>query len=145
MKTYQPKQKDIKRVWHLIDAKGKVLGRLCTEVAQLLIGKGKVTYTTHLDMGDYVVVINAKDVVLTGAKMANKVYQSHSGYPGGFKEVKVQKMMDEMPTRIIEKAVYGMIPTNRLTDKRMNRLKVFKSDKHPYEKKFREEKSSNLS
>ena len=136
MKTYQPKAKDIKRAWHLFDAKGKVLGRLSTEVAKLLMGKQKVTYAPHLDMGDYVVIINAKEVVLTGAKMSNKVYQSHSGFPGGFKEVKVQKMMDEMPTRVIEKAIYGMIPTNRLTAKRMARLKVFEGSKHPYENRF---------
>jgi len=136
MKTYQPKAKDIKRTWHLFDAKGKVLGRLATEAAKFLIGKHKVIYTPHLDMGDYVVIINAKDIVLTGAKMANKVYQSHSGYPGGFKEVKVQKMMDEMPTRIIEKAIYGMIPTNRLTAKRMARLKVYEGSEHPYENRF---------
>jgi len=145
MKTYQPKAKDIKRSWHLIDAKGKVLGRLATDAAKLLMGKQKVIYAPHLDMGDYVVVINAKDIVLTGAKMASKVYQSHSGFPGGFKEVKVQKVMDEMPTRIIEKAIYGMIPTNRLTAKRMARLKVFAGEKHPYELKFRKENSSNLS
>lgn len=135
-KTYQPKAKDINRGWHLIDARGRVLGRLATEVAKYLMGKQKSSYAPHLDMGDYVVVINAKDIVLTGNKINSKVYRSHSGYPGGFKEVKVQKMINEMPTRIIQKAVYGMIPTNRLTDKRMNRLKVFKLDKHPYEKKF---------
>lgn len=136
-KTYQPKAKDVKRNWHLIDAKEKVLGRLATEVARLLIGKQKSNYAPHMDMGDNVVIINAENVLLTGNKVNSKTYKSHSGYPGGFKEVKFAQMMKENPTRIIEKAVYGMIPTNRLTAKRMARLKVFTGNKHPFENKFK--------
>lgn len=129
-KTYQPKAKDVKRNWRLMDAKGKVLGRIATEIAKILMGKDKVDYSTHMDMGDNVVVINASEVVLTGNKANSKVYRSHSGFPGGFKEVKFSQMKAEMPTRIIEKAVYGMIPTNRLTSKRMARLKVFEGSEH---------------
>jgi len=95
MKTYQPKAKDIARKWHFIDAEGKILGRMATRIASLLIGKHKPEYSKHMDMGDYVVVINAKKIVLTGKKPKQKVYQRHSGYPGGFKEVKFAKMIEE--------------------------------------------------
>ena len=136
MKTYQPRQKDIKRNWHLVDAKGKVLGRLSTEVARFLTGKHKVNYSNHMDMGDYVVVLNAKDVILTGRKVSQKLYRRHSGYPGGFKEIKYAKMHDERPERVIELAVSGMLPDNRLKKKRQARLKVFAGSKHPYGDKF---------
>jgi len=140
MKTYQPKQKEIKRNWHLIDAKGKVLGRMASEIAQLLMGKHKANYATHIDMGDYVVVLNAKEVELTGKKMDQKVYYKHSGYPGGLKEVKVKKLLKEQPEKVIEKAVYGMLPTNRLRQKRMRRLKVFAESEHKYGDKFKNKK-----
>jgi len=140
MKTYQPKQKEIKRNWHLIDAKGKVLGRMASEIAQLLMGKHKANYATHIDMGDYVVVLNAKEVELTGKKMDQKVYYKHSGYPGGLKEVKVKKLLKEQPEKVIEKAVYGMLPTNRLRKKRMRRLKVFAESEHKYGDKFKNKK-----
>lgn len=136
MKTYQPKHKDIKRNWHLIDAKDQVLGRMSTEIVKLLMGKHKPTYSNHMDMGDYVVVVNAEKVVVTGNKRKQKVYQKHSGYPGGFKEVSFEKMITEQPARVIELAVRRMLPDNRLRDKRMRRLKVFAGDKHPYNKKF---------
>ena len=135
-KTYQPKGKEIERKWHLFDAKGKVLGRLASEIARLLMGKHKVKYANHLDMGDFVIVINAKEVRLTGRKKSQKVYRSHSGYPGGFKEVSFKKMLEEHPERIIQKAVYGMLPDNRLRSNRMNRLKVFPEKSHPYKKMF---------
>lgn len=137
MRTYQPKHKDIKRNWHLIDAKDEVLGRAATRIATLLMGKHKVTYATHMDMGDYVVVINAEKVKLTGKKAKQKVYRSHSGYPGGFKEIPFAKMLLEHPQRIIAHAVSGMLPDNRLKDKRMLRLKVFSGEKNPYENKFK--------
>jgi large subunit ribosomal protein L13 len=137
MKTYQPKQKDIKRDWHLMDAKGKVLGRMATEVATYLMGKQKPSYANHMDMGDYVVVVNAGSVELTGRKKKQKVYRSHSGYPGGFKEVKFEKMIFEQPEKVIEHAVSGMLPDNRLKKKRMGRLKVFAGEKHPYTDKFK--------
>ena len=122
-KTFQPKKSEIKRNWHMIDAKGKVLGRISTEVAKFLMGKHKPSYSAHMDSGDYVVVLNAKGVELTGNKKSQKVYRGHSGYPGGFKEIKFEKMMKEKPIRVIEHAVSGMLPDNRLKDQRMRRLK----------------------
>src|SRR3990167_5146448 len=112
MKTYQPKAKEVVREWHLLDAKGEVLGRLCTKIATYLTGKHKATYSTHMDMGDFVVVLNAEKVEVTGKKDQQKVYQSHSGYPGGFKERSYQQIMDIHPERIIEHAVSGMLPNN---------------------------------
>ncbi len=137
MKTYQPKHKDIKRDWHLIDAKGKVLGRLATDIARLLMGKHKSSYSTHMDMGDCVVIVNAKEVELTGRKKDQKVYYRHSGYPGGLKEIKFKKMMENHPERVIQLAVNGMLPKNRLHDKRMVRLKVFADSKHPYKDRLK--------
>ena len=137
MKTYQPKKKEVKRVWHLIDAKGEILGRLSSRIAKLLMGKHKAGYSAHMDMGDYVVVINAKSIVVSGKKEEQKVYRSHSGYPGGYKEVKYKKMLMERPERIIELAVLGMLPGNRLKKKRIARLKVFAGSEHPYFDKFR--------
>lgn len=136
MKTYQPKQKEVKRGWHLIDAKGQVLGRLATNVAILLMGKQKATYSTHMDSGDNVVITNAELIKTTGKKSLQKVYQSHSGYPGGFKEVTFSKMAKEHPSRIIEFAISGMLPDNRLKSDRMARLHVTKGEKHKYNDKF---------
>ena len=136
-KTYQPKAKDIKREWHLFDAKDEILGRLATKVAKLLMGKQKSTYSAHLDSGDFVVIINAEQVKLTGKKKEQKVYYSHSGYPGGFKEVKFSKMVTEKPARIIEMAVSGMLPKNKLRQDRLARLKVVAGEKNPYEDKFK--------
>ncbi len=136
-KTYQPKKAEVKRDWHLVDAKNAILGRLASEVATKLMGKHKPTYSTHMDMGDYVVVINAKDVHVTGKKKNQKVYYSHSGYPGGFKEVKYSKLIKEQPEKVIERAVKGMLPKNRLQSKRLRRMKVFANGKHPYEDKLK--------
>ncbi|MBI2066321.1 50S ribosomal protein L13 [Candidatus Woesebacteria bacterium] len=136
MKTYQPKASEIKRNWHLIDADGAILGRISTQIAILLTGKNKPSYATHMDMGDYVVVVNAEKVKLTGKKPQQKVYRSHSGYPGGFKEVSFAKMKKEHPERIIEHAVSGMLPDNRLKKERMVRLKVIIGGKNPFEDKF---------
>lgn len=136
MKTYQPKQKEVKRAWHLIDAKGQVLGRLASNVAMLLMGKQKATYSTHMDSGDNVVVVNAEKIITTGKKAEQKVYRSHSGYPGGFKEVSFEKMSKEHPNRIIEFAVSGMLPDNRLKSDRMTRLHVTKGEKHKYGNNF---------
>src|SRR3989339_949481 len=101
-KTYQPKEKEIKRNWHLIDAKDQILGRLSTNIATLLMGKQKANYSTHMDSGDNVVIINCEKVKLTGRKKEQKVYRGHSGYPGGFKEVSFEKMFKEHPNRVIE-------------------------------------------
>lgn len=135
-KTYQPTQKQVKRSWHLIDIKGQILGRSATQIATFLMGKQKADYSAHMDSGDYVVVVNSKDIVLTGKKTEQKVYRSHSGYPGGFKEVSFEKMNKEQPNKIVEKAVSGMLPDNRLKADRMARLFVFSGSKHKYEAKF---------
>lgn len=137
LKTYQPTQKEVKRNWHLIDAKGEVLGRLATKVATLLMGKHKPTYSAHMDSGDNVVVINAEKVITTGKKAEQKTYKSHSGYPGGFKEVSFAKMEKEHPARIVEYAISGMLPENRLKSDRMTRLHVTKGTKHKYENNFK--------
>ena len=140
MKTYQPKQKDVKRNWCLIDAKGEILGRMATTIAKLLMGKHKPAYSAHMVMGDNVVVINATKVELTGKKKEQKVYQSHSGYSGGFKEVKFAKLFEEQPEKVITYAVSGMLPDNRLKRERMERLRVFKEYENPYMDKFKNEK-----
>jgi len=137
MKTYQPKQKEINRDWHLIDAKDQVLGRLSTKIATLLMGKQKASYSSHMDSGDFVVVINAEKIKTTGTKALSKVYRSHSGYPGGFKEVTFAKMTKEHPNRIVEFAINGMLPDNRLKADRMARLFIFKGEKHKYESRFK--------
>ncbi len=138
MKTYQPKHKDISRNWHMIDVEGEVLGRVSTKIVMLLMGKHKPTYSDHMDMGDYVVVINAQKVKVTGKKRKQKVYQKHSGYPGGFKKISFEKMITEHPERVIELAVSRMLPGNRLRDKRMRRLKVFAGADHTFNNKFKD-------
>jgi len=136
MKTYQPKAGEVKRAWHLIDAKDEVLGRLSTKVASLLMGKGKVTFSEHMDSGDNVVVINARDIKVTGRKEKQKSYISHSGYPKGLKEVSYSKMKEERPENIIKLAVTGMLPDNRLKAKRLARLSIFRDENHPYGQKI---------
>ncbi len=131
MKTYSTKAADIKREWHIIDASGKVLGRLDTQIAGLLMGKHKPIFCRHLDVGDFVVVINAEKVRVTGNKAKQKLYYRHSGYPGGLKSISFERMMQTHPTRVIEYAVKGMIPHNRLGAKMMKRLRVCVGDVHP--------------
>ena len=140
MKTYSPKLKDIKRQWHLVDLKGKVLGREASKIAQLLIGKRKVYYIPHLDCGDYVVVLNASQVQVTGKKFKQKIYYRHSGYPGGLKGVTFKQQMAKDPRKIIQGAVKNMLPKNKLRDKRMRRLKVFPGPEHKYLDKFKKKK-----
>jgi len=132
MKTYSTKASDIKREWHIIDASDKVLGRLATQVASLLMGKHKSIYSPNLDTGDFVVVINAAKVQVTGNKMKQKLYYRHSGYPGGLKSISLEKMMQTHPTRVIEHAVKGMLPHNRLGAKMFKKLKVYAGDTHPH-------------
>jgi large subunit ribosomal protein L13 len=144
IKTFQPTPKDIKREWHLIDAKDQILGRLSTKIAGLLMGKGKPTFSRHMDTGDFVVVINAEKVAVTGRKASRKVYRRHSGYPGGFKEVKFSDVLEKHPERIIEHAVAGMLPDNRLKDPRMLRLKVVAGDKNPYANEFAVQSTQRL-
>lgn len=133
MKTYSQKTSEVKRKWHLVDVKGQVLGRTATQIAKLLIGKNKPTYTPHIDGGDYVVVINAAQVELTRNKADKKMYYRHSGYPGNLKEIPFARMMEKNPTKIIEKAVYNMIPKNRLRGKRMARLKIYAGAEHQHQ------------
>jgi len=132
MKTYSTKGSDIKREWHLFDASDKVLGRFATQVASLLMGKHKPMYCPHLDTGDFVVVINAAKISVTGNKLKQKIYHRHSGYPGGLKSVSLEKMMETHPTRVIEHAVKGMLPHNRLGAKMFKKLKVYAGDTHPH-------------
>jgi len=136
MKTYHPTEKEVRRDWHLLDAKDAILGRLATKVATLLQGKHKATYSPHMDSGDYVVVVNAEKVKVTGKKAKQKLYRSHSGYPGGFKETTFEKLQREHPERIIEKAVFGMLPDNRLRKDRMARLKIIIGEKNPYQERM---------
>ncbi len=132
MKTYSTKPTDIKRDWHVIDASDKVLGRLATEVASLLMGKHKPIISRNLDTGDFVVVINAEKVRVTGNKAKQKLYYRHSGYPGGLKSISLERMMQTNPTRVIEYAVKGMLPHNRLGAKMRKKLKVYTGDTHPH-------------
>lgn len=134
--TKSIKAKDIERKWHIIDAKGKVLGRLSTEIAVLLIGKSKVNYVDYLDCGDEIVVINAKEIVLTGKKAHTKTYDSFSGYPGGLSKISFEHMMARKPGEVIRHAVSGMLPKNKLRDKRLARLHVFAADAHTFVDKF---------
>jgi len=137
VKTYSTKKSDIIPEWHLIDAEGKTLGRLATEVAQLLKGKHKPNYVSYLDTGDYVVIINAEKVSVTGDKADKKIYYRHSLYPGGLKSVNYRRMLQEHPTRIIEHAVKGMLPHNRLGAAMYKKLKVYKGPSHPHEAQFK--------
>ncbi len=133
MKTYSTKASDIERQWHVFDASGKVLGRLATQVAGLLMGKHKPIFSRHLDTGDFVVVINADKVLVTGNKAKQKLYYRHSGYPGGLKSISLEKMMQTNPTRVIEHAVKGMLPHTRLGASMMKKLRVYVGDTHPHQ------------
>ena len=133
MKTYTAKPADVKREWHVIDAADKTLGRLCVNIARLLMGKHRPIYTPSQDTGDFVVVINAEKVRVTGKKAQQKMYYRHSGYPGGLKSTSLEKMMQTHPTRVIEHAVKGMLPRNRLSAGMMKRLKVYVGDSHPHQ------------
>ena len=130
MKTYSATAADIKHEWHLVDARGKVLGRLASEIARRLRGKHKPEYTPHMDTGDYVIVINAKDVQVTGNKAKNKTYYRHTGYPGGIKSITFDKLIRSKPERVIEKAVKGMLPRGPLGRDLFRKLRVYADDKH---------------
>jgi len=132
MKTYSTKASDIKREWHVIDASDKILGRFATQVANLLMGKHKPIFSPNLDTGDFVVVINAAKIKVTGNKAKQKLYYRHSGYPGGLKSISLEKMMQTNPTRVIEHAVKGMLPHNRLGAKMFKKLKVYAGETHPH-------------
>ena len=133
MKTYIPKSEEIERNWRLIDADGKVLGRIATEIADILRGKNKPVFTPHLDTGDFVVVVNAEKIKLTGNKMADKVYYHHTGFPGGIKGITAEKLLEREPGKLISEAVKGMLPKNKLRKQFMGKLKVYSGSKHPHE------------
>jgi large subunit ribosomal protein L13 len=135
-KTYLPKVDGIDRKWHLINADGEVLGRLAVRVAEILRGKRKVIYTNHIDCGDFVVITNAKKIVLTGKKLDQKEHFSYSGYPGGTKFTPYSVMMEKQPEKAFMLAVKGMLPKNKLADKQLKRLKVYKDDKHKHSAQF---------
>ncbi len=130
MKTFSAKPETVKRDWFVIDAEDKVLGRLATEIARRLRGKHKAEYTPHVDTGDYIVVINAEKVAVTGNKMKNKLYHHHTGYPGGLKTVSFEKLQATKPEMIIEKAVKGMLPKNPLGRDMFRKLKVYAGSEH---------------
>ncbi len=133
MKTYLPKVDQIERNWHVVDAQGQVLGRLATRIATVLMGKDKPIYTDFLDTGDFVVVVNAEKVRLTGQKLDNKKYYSHSRYPGGLKETTARQLLAEHPERVLSFAVKGMLPKNKLGSRMLKRLKVYKGQDHPHQ------------
>ncbi len=132
MKTYSQKTAEISREWWIIDASSMPLGKLAVVIADKLMGKSKVTYTPHIDNGDYVVVTNAKNLVVTGDKMVNKKYYRHSGYPGGLKELKLEEVIEKDPARAITAAVKGMLPKNKLAAGRLKRLRVFPGEEHAH-------------
>lgn len=133
MPTYSLKPQDVKRKWYLLDAKEVPLGRLATAAARMLIGKDKSSFTPHIDGGDYVVIINAGAVVVTGGKPQKKVYFRHSGYPGGLHKRSLTEQLERDSTKVITKAVRGMLPVNKLRPGRLARLKVYSGEQHPHE------------
>ncbi len=132
MKTYQPKAGEIHRGWVLLDAQGQILGRLASRVAMLLRGKDKPVFAPHMDVGEFVVIINAEKVAVTGRKLRRKEYYHHSQYPGGIKSVTLEKLLREKPERVLEKAVRGMLPKNKLGDALFGKLKVYAGPTHPH-------------
>ena len=133
MKTYSVKAGEIERKWYVVDARGKVLGRLATEVARILRGKHKPIFSTHLDTGDFVVVINAEEIQVTGRKAEQKTYFRHSGYMGGEKHIPFRRMQDKHPERVIELAVKGMLPKNALGRQMRRKLRVYAGSEHPHQ------------
>ena len=132
MKSYMARPLEVERKWYVVDAEGKHLGRLAAEIAKILRGKNKVQYTPHVDVGDFVVVVNAERVVVTGKKAEQRVYRRHSGYPGGMKETSYEQMLARKPTEILRKAVYGMMPKSRLARQQFRKLKIYAGPDHPH-------------
>jgi large subunit ribosomal protein L13 len=131
--TKTAREQDVQRDWYVVDAQGQTLGRLATRVATILRGKNKPIYTPHVDCGDYVIVVNAEKIHVTGQKMAQKKYYRHSGYPGGLKEVTLQNQLQKFPNRVVEAAVRGMLPKNRLGRRMFRKLKVYAGPNHPHQ------------
>ena len=132
MKTFMLRKEDVQRDWYLVDATGKTLGRLASEIAKILMGKHKPTYTPHVDNGDFVVVVNAEKIHVTGKKLEKKIYYWHTGYPGGLKSATLKELLRKKPAEVIRLAVRGMLPKNKLRDRRMKRLKVYAGPEHPH-------------
>ncbi len=132
MKSYMARPLEVERRWYVVDAEGQTLGRLATEVARILRGKNKPQYTPHVDTGDFVVVVNAKKVVVTGRKAEQKVYRRHSGYPGGLKTTTYEQMLERRPTEILRRAVKGMMPKTRLARQQLRKLKIYAGSEHPH-------------
>jgi large subunit ribosomal protein L13 len=133
VKTYTARAEKIEREWFLVDAEGKTLGRLASEIAQVLRGKHKPIYTPHLDCGDYVIVVNAGKVRVTGRKLDQKMYYRYSGYPGGLKSISLRNQLQKHPERVLQAAVRGMLPKNRLGRKMLKKLKIYAGDSHPHQ------------
>jgi large subunit ribosomal protein L13 len=133
MKTYSAKPGEITRDWYLVDAEGKTLGRIATQIADRLRGKGKTVFTPHVDTGDFVVVINAEKIAVTGKKLEQKMYYKHSGYPGGLRERTLREQLDRQPTEVLRKAVKGMLPRNKLGRAQLTKLKIYAGPEHPHE------------
>ena len=132
MKSYMARPLEVERKWYVVVAEGQTLGRLATEIATILRGKNKPQYTPHIDTGDFVVVVNAEKVAVTGRKAEQKVYRRHSGYPGGLKETSYERMMERRPTEILRRAVKGMMPKNRLARQQLRKLKIYAGPEHPH-------------
>ena len=132
MKTWNAKPGEVERRWYVVDAEGKTLGRLATQIADTLRGKGKPQYTPHVDTGDFVVVVNAEKIQVTGNKLDQKRYYRHSGYPGGLRSRTLREQLNRRPEEVLRRAVKGMLPKNRLGDQLLTKLKVYKGDKHPH-------------
>jgi large subunit ribosomal protein L13 len=133
MKTWNAKPGEVERRWYLVDAEGQTLGRLATQIADTLRGKLKPEYTPHVDTGDFVVVVNAKKVAVTGNKLDTKLYRRHSGYPGGLRTRTLREQLDRLPTEVLRKAVKGMLPRNRLARAQLRKLKIYAGPEHPHE------------
>ena len=132
MKTYNAKPGEIARDWYVVDAEGKTLGRLATQIADTLRGKRKPQYTPHVDTGDFVVVVNAEKIQVTGNKLDQKIYYRHSGYPGGLRERTLRVQLDRFPTEVLRKAVRGMLPRNKLGRQQLTKLKIYAGPEHPH-------------
>ena len=133
MKTWNAKSEEIERRWYVVDADGQTLGRLATRIADTLRGKRKPEYTPHVDTGDFVVVVNAEKIAVTGKKLDEKIYYRHSGYPGGLRSRTLREQLERRPTEVLRKAVKGMLPRNRLANRQITKLKVYSGPEHPHE------------
>ena len=131
-KTYTAKPGEIERRWHVVDAEGQTLGRLATRIADVLRGKDKPVYTPHVDTGDFVIVVNAEKIAVTGKKLDDKIYYRHSGYPGGIKQRTLREQLDRRPTEVLRVAVKGMLPKNKLAARQLTKLKIYAGPEHPH-------------